>query len=491
MARPWSRRRREIRRRGRRAPGAALILALALAACGDGAARQPAPDAAAAAGGARPPNIVLVVLCSFRHDLVGATVGGAPLTPFLDRLAAEGTVFESAVAAAPWTKPATASLLTGLTPNVHELTDFFGMSQILARRRPRARVLAPAIPTLAETLAAAGWATAARVNNLQAGEFFELTRGFADQRTEHRLSTEAMVADVGSWLADRAARGDRRPFFFMLFTRHTHTPYRPAWADLRAVAGSLPPPRKEDYAAWAARVDAEVRRLVEARAEVPARLRDAWRALYDGEVRAVDRALSALPATLDRAGAGRETVVVVTADHGELFFEQGRVGHGGGLEEPLLRVPLLVWGAGVPRGLRVAAVVRSIDLHPTLLEIAGAPPADSQGESLLPFLGGSPVEPPPRSAFSSDAPRAHAVRVGRHKLVVRADGTRALYDVLADPGESRDLAAGEPELEERLRAELRRWLRQERRRREALGDAVTRRFTRQALDELRSLGYVR
>jgi len=438
------------------------------------------------------PNVVMVVLCSFRADRLGAMGYLRELTPFLDGLAAEGTLFENAVSASSWTKPSTTSLLTGLTPGVHGMMDFYRPEAIqrMDDEVMERRVLPESLETLPEALARADYDTFCRVNNVHAGDFFGLTRGCQDQVTRFGLATDQMVDDLADWL-DRRDGG--KPFFAYLFTRHVHTPYNPPYDDFRALRPDADDPPLEGFDELRQRVSEPVWRLTKAGKPVPEELRRDWTDLYDAQIPSLDRTLSRLPAVLEAAGARSNTLIVVTGDHGERFFENGRVDHGGGrLDEPVLHIPLLAWGAGVPKGRRVSQVVRSIDLAPTVLEIAGAePPALLQGETLVPLIWGSgDDEAPERSAFARAAPGSYAVRVGRYKLRVQRGRERGLFDVVADPWEKRDLLPDDPRTASRLRRELRRWLEEE----EALAAAVSHGSTRElppeVIEELKALGYL-
>lgn len=437
------------------------------------------------------PNVVLVVLCSFRADRIGAMGYHRELTPFLDELAAEGTLFENAVSASSWTKPSTTSLLSGLTPGVHGMLDFYHPER--SKQKDGApierRVLPEGIETLPSALAGADYDTFCRVNNVHAGEFFGLTRGCQDQVTRSGLGTEQMVDDLAGWL-DR--RESEEPFFAYFFTRHVHTPYHPPYEAFRALRPGVDDPPAERFRELRQDVSEQVWRLTRARQPVPEPLRRTWTDLYDAQIPDLDRALSRLPALLEKSGALSNTLIVVTGDHGDRFFEDNRVDHGGPvLDQAVLHIPLLAWGAGVPASRRVTPVVRSIDLFPTLLEITGAePPPILQGESLVPLIWSGGGEAPERPAFSRSGPGAVAVRVGRYKLRVQRGVERALFDVVADPREERNLFDQDPRTARRLGRELQRWIEEERVLARAISHASTRELPPEVIEELRALGYL-
>jgi len=467
-------------RRGRRS---AVLLALLLTAAGCGE-----PDAPASVARPLPkagaPNVVLVTLCSLRLSHTGFGGYHRPTTPFLDALAAGGTVFENAMSASSWTKPATASLLTGLTTNVHQLSDAYDVPDVQRGAVRPSRVLPDDTVTLAECLRAGGYDTACRVNNVNAGPFFNLTQGFDDVGAVFTQPTTGMIDDLAAWLATRPEPA--RPFFFLLFTRDAHHPYRPRYETFVRFARD-PPVAEDEFEPWRAELHRRVRALAARREPVPDALRRAWVDLYDAALADLDAALAALPAVLAEAGVAGRTLIVVTADHGERFFEVGAIGHGGNrLDQAVLHVPLVFNGPGIPAGRRVRGLVRTIDVFPTLAALAGvAPPAGLQGTSLAPVLGGA--EPPPASAFASNG-TAHAVRAGDWVLLRRANGREALYELRDDPFERRSRLAHEPAQAASLRRELERWRAEEAQ--HGVGVGGTRTLSPEVKRQLEALGYL-
>jgi len=185
------------------------------------------------------------------------------------------------------------------------------------------------------------------------------------------------------------------------------------------------------------------------------------RNLYDAELRQQDARLGRLLDGLEQGGHLDDTIVVLVADHGEEFFEHGGLGHARSLHQELTRVPMLLAGPGLPSGTRVEAPVSLIDLVPTLLELAGAPPLSGvNGVDLSRYWREPEAEPPKRPLYSAanhwignrGRHFKRAVRDGRYALHYDSDGAAyALFDVSTDPGEKQDLAASRPELLATLR----------------------------------------
>jgi choline-sulfatase len=367
-----------------------------------------------ATGSPSRPNVLLVTVDTLRADRLGSYGYAAAATPELDALAAAGARFESATAVAPLTAPSHASILTGLTPPRHGVRD-------------NGQALGPGAPTLAEALRSAGYVTGAFVSGFPLDRRFGLGRGFDeyDDRLPHGEDPRraAYVERAGPETTAAALRwmdsvGAGRPWFAWVHYFEPHSPYEP------------PEP-------WRARF-----------AKRP----------YDGEVAAVDAEIGALLRRLQERGARANTVVLVTADHGESLGEHGEETHGVFVYEATLRVPLILAGAGVPAGKVAGATARGIDLAPTLLDLAGAA-AIGEGRSLRPALDGTAVRDEPaygESLFTrlnlGWAP-LHAWRSGRFKLI---DAPRPeLFDLSADPGETRNVAAAHPDVVESLQRQLR------------------------------------
>lgn len=422
-----------------------IALAMAVAACAG-------PSGGSPTGGAPEgrPSFLLISLDTTRADRLGCYGFARAATPNLDRWAAEGALFENAATPVPVTLPAHASLLTGLVPNRHGV------------RNNGTYRLAEQLPTLATLLASAGYDTAAVVGAVVLDRQYGLARGFAryDDRIERTPELESAERDAASVTdAALAAAGSlRKPFLLFVHYYDPHAHYRP------------PPPFSETF-------------------------RDSP---YDGEIAYVDREIGRLRRGLEARGLLEETVVLVTADHGEGLGEHGEATHGLLLYQSTLRIPLILVAPGrVPAGVRSGVFARLTDVLPTLLELAGvAAPSGLDGRSLLPALrtASRPTEQPPWLLLESDygyeaygwAP-LRGVTDGRWKWI-RAPRPE-LYDLATDPHERTDLAGREAEAAAKLEATWRELFREDARTRPALeGPHAT--ATSERLRDLASLGYL-
>ncbi|HEY7699738.1 MAG TPA: sulfatase-like hydrolase/transferase, partial [Vicinamibacteria bacterium] len=359
-------------------------------------------------------NVILVSVDTLRADHLSCYGSGKVETPNFDRIAREGVLFERVSTVAPSTLPAHASMLTGLGPLGHGVHDNVGFH------------LREDVPTLASVLKGAGYRTGGFVGSFALSGRFGIGRGFD-------LYSEGAPKTGGRWIPER--RGEEvlgealawmelesdRPFFAFIHFYDPHRPYQPP-------AAFLPPDaRPEDESAR-----------------------------YAGEIRYVDSLVGKLLAWLDARGLSEDTILVVTADHGESLGEHGEDTHGFFLYESTLRVPLLLRAKPLPAGKRVEHLVRLIDIAPTIWELSGtAPPPGVEGVSLA--SAGGELPPLDLDAYSETfVPRLNygwselqGWRRGNFKLIQAPRSE--LYDVDADPGETRNLIDERPEVADALR----------------------------------------
>jgi arylsulfatase A-like enzyme len=409
------------------------------------------------------PNVLLITVDTLRADHLGTYGYERETSPTIDALAASGVVFDNAFAQAILSGPSHATIFTSLHTPVHGVIN-------------NGVVMDPDNLTFTELLRASGYTTAMFVSHdLMSAEFgfdqgFEVSENHPIAVHRHRhdddeedevgamAPLESLFDAVIAWLD----RPRDKPFFVWMHVQHPHMSWEP------------PPPYDTMFGESSPleRYDLQCRDTLYAHRAEKIRLNPAERtyvvAMYDGEIAYVDDQIERVLSAVRKQD--RESVVAVAADHGELLFDgadQRLVGHGHRSSEPILRVPLILHGPGVPRGPRVEPMVGLIDLAPTLLELAGiTAPKSFQGTSLVPLMHGR-SEGVRSQNFSGtihfDGRRRLAVREERWKLVckVKISWTCELFDLVADPGEQEDLAPGPRHAEEldRLRHDLRSWFR--------------------------------
>jgi choline-sulfatase len=376
------------------------------------------------------PDVFLVTIDTLRADHVGCYGYKQIETPALDGLAADGIRFNAAFTHSPITNTSHATILTGLLPSVHGVTDF-GVP------------LSPQHTTWAELLKKKGYQTAAFIgavildsNQLAPG----LDRGFdfydnfpAKPETRERWDrverrgmevvqhAEAWLNKHRTGLHSDAPHSDA-PRFVWVHLFDPHDPYEP------------PPPYSEKY-------------------------KDR---LYDGEIAYADSALGHFIAFLKKNAAYENAIVVVVGDHGEGLGEHGEETHGLFLYDATLHVPLILkTAASAHRGTVIDAQVRTTDILPTILALTNTPaPAELNGESLVPLI--TSEAQPSRALF---AETDYPLRWGWAAIrALRADNAKyieaprpELYSLASDPGELTNLfAAGSPQTQS-MQAELAKW----------------------------------
>jgi arylsulfatase A-like enzyme len=334
----------------------------------------PAPPASAPTAAAAP-NVLVYLVDTLRADRLGCYGYARPTSPSIDRFARTAVLWREGRAQSSWTRPAVASIFTGLQPPTHRAQESFD-------RLPEEAV------TLAERFATAGWQTAfistngnvsARVGFNQGWDEF---RYLAERRRnrEHHVQSAEVNDHVFDWL-DR--RDPSRPFLLVVHTSDPHDPYTPPERFRKLLAAEV--------------TDAEVgsrshiSELLSRPADEALRSRSALSALYDAEIAANDESFGRLLAALDVRGIGERTAVLLLSDHGEEFFEHGGWTHGRNLYEEQLRIPFVLRLPGrVGAGQVHPGPAEQIDVVPTLLAVAGlAPDPELPGRNLLEDLRGA------------------------------------------------------------------------------------------------------
>lgn len=391
-----------------------LCFVAAVSGWGQNPARQKSPP---------PPDVYLITIDTLRADHVGCYGYKLGETPALDALAADGIRFTQAFTHSPITNTSHITILTGLLPSVHGVTDF-GVP------------LSPRHVTAAELLKPRGYQTAAFIgavildsHSLAPG----LDRGFdlydnfpAKSESKERWGR---VERRGMEVVERAeAWFDKHrsgPHFVWVHLYDPHDPYEP------------PPPFAEKYKDH----------------------------LYDGEIAYADSALARWIAYLKKAGAYDNAIIVVTGDHGEGLGEHGEETHGLFLYDSTLHIPLILKmplrAGAAAHGSVIDAEVRTTDILPTILSAAGvAAPAELNGESLLPLMKGEASSS--RALFGeTDYPlrwgwaALRALRTANTKLI---EAPRPeLYDLQGDPKELKNLYAPDSAKALSMRADMAKW----------------------------------
>ncbi|MDZ7371767.1 MAG: sulfatase [candidate division KSB1 bacterium] len=476
------------------------------------------------------PNILLISIDSLRADHLSVYGYHRETSPHLCRLAETGRVYENAFAASNWTGSALASLLTGLYPRSHGYTH-------------QHYYLDKGGDSIASILAEQNYQTVAFSNNLYVSERTGMDAGFqafyyrgkpikkgtppvksdllrpfkavipetpkhlAKNLVDSLLPQHAVQRDDGAAATEHAfrqwlvQRQEDKPFFAYIHYQETHSPYMPPYPyrrrffgdSWRQEAACLAFDHVGYYAGKTVFHESQVRNFAD---------------LYDGAICYLDWRLGRLFDLLRRAGLYERTVILVTADHGEMFGEHNYFWHAFCLYEPLIRVPLIVRFPDWFNSGRSMELVQTNDLVPTLLEALEIPwphAGERQGQS---FLNGSSrraaliqVDNPERiicrwltrnpklsmDDFSFYCRSLDALRTSEEKLIAASDGRHEFYDLCGDPAEERNLYGTADSRIAQRQAELREWIAALRPHIASEGSQPE--FDKATWEKLRALGY--
>lgn len=438
-------------------------------------------------------NVLLISIDSLRSDHLHAYGYRRETSPVMDGIGRAGVRFDTMVSASSWTLPAHVTLLTAQPPVQHEVSS--------VRTR-----LSEEVVTLAEVLEAQGYDTAAFVSGPFLRPIYGYDQGFDvyDESVVGRgknahvgLTSPRLLRLTEDWLSAWKNRTPRQPFFVFLHMWDPHYDYAPP-----APYDTMFDP---DYDG-----DMDGSRFAKnpgVHAGMDPRDLEHIVALYDGEIRYTDEHIGRLLDTLREIGVYDETLVVVTSDHGEEFFEHGQKGHAKTLYEEIVRIPLLLqYPERVPPGQVIEEQVRLMDVAPTILGLARVPrPAgfgtgsrdEHRERDLSPWLaGGAPREAFPRLyGFSSSSlmGKQVAVRSPDTKLILyenrKGNRRREVFDLEVDSAETRNLSpvGPLPDAARRLKDEADGWV-AEMSPRQAAVDRME--LDRKQVESLRALGYV-
>jgi len=362
-------------------------------------------------------NVVLITIDTLRADHIGCYGYKQIKTPNIDGLAADGTRFERALAVVPVTLPSHSTMLTGTYPMLSGIHDFSGNK------------LSPQQPTLAAVLKQSGYSTGAVIGSAVLDSRFGLNRGFDFYYDHFEFSRleEANLDEMerpGNVVADLAldwlGKNSSKKFFLWMHLYDPHYPYRP------------PEPYSREYAAHP----------------------------YDGEIAFADEQVGRILRFLKEKGLYRNTLIVLSGDHGESLGEHGEKTHGFFVYNATMHVPLIIRlpAGAAPR--TVSDPVSLVDLMPTVLAAIGLEiPSQVQGRSLLPQLRGDKPDLPRQLYGETFLPRLHfnwsELRATENAKYHFIDAPKPeLYDLAKDPGEEHNLASDKKAVAEEMRSKL-------------------------------------
>lgn len=384
----------------------------------------PIQDGAKIAGnGEAAQNVVIYLIDTLRYDKLGIYNPKSSVpTPNIDAFAKDATLYEAAYDPENWTKPSTATILTGLYPETHQA------------KTDEAKLPASA-KMISEQLKENGFKTGSFIANGYVSDAFGFKKGWDFYtnyiREEKNTDAENLVKDSLAWIDQQ--KGQR--FFAYIHTIDPHVPYGAPgeWKEKFFKGGKYDGPIKPQ-ATGEQLADIKTGKL-----EINERDKRYLEALYDGEVAYNDSEFGNLIKGLKERGLYDNTLIVVLVDHGEEFWDHGSVGHGHSVYEELVHSPLILRYPGkIAAGRRLPQVVSVADVVPTVLDVLGVKPMEGiEGYSFADTFDGT-GDPHPRAGVSDFLFRKKSIRVGRyHWITVGRHGE--LYDVEKDPQEKKNL----------------------------------------------------
>ncbi len=431
----------------------AIVLLVASVTISLDAVRERKASGALGASRQGAPNIIFIVLDTVRRASLSMYGYPRPTSPEMERWAGRGVRFEHAMATASWTLPSHASMFTGKFPSQMSA----GWLTPLDTRDP----------VLAERLRDSGYLTAGFVANLlYCNRSFGLARGFvhyedyrispgeflinssigralSENRLLRRITGWYDIAgrkpgeDITSRFLDWQSHQTDRPYFAFLNYFDAHQPYFPP----AALANQFGPTAGRNYdllelRPYMGKIDDPAEHLTPAQVQ-------AEQNAYDATLAYLDREMDRLLTTLEKQGTLSNTIVVITADHGEQFGEHGLFDHGNSLYRFATEVPLMILGPGVPAGSSVDQPVSLRDLPATILEMAGTGATTLPGQSLQRLWNTDRVTTPGPVLSETSGPspnrRFQSTVSGGFHAIWSADSVE-LYDFANDPAETANLA---------------------------------------------------
>ena len=403
------------------------------------------------------PNIIVIVVDALRADHLPFYGYPKDTAPFLNKLSEHSSVFVHSYSASNWTVPSVGSILTSLYPFQHRVNtgNPTRVEEGEGNKHFAVSALADSITTMAEILKSSGYHTFGTSSNF----FVSPERGYAqgfEFFCKFPMKTDAEV--IHTKLAEWEGEMRKGPYFLYVHYTDVHIPYhrRAPWYE----------PGKSK--------------------------RDDFISAYDSNIPYIDSKIETL---YRRLNWGHDTILVVTADHGDEFWEHGYRGHNRNLFNGSLCVPLLIYlPEGERAGRRIEPNVSSLDILPTLCDYIGRKPDPQfEGRSLLPAMRGKAeylVGRPIYAYVERGSRRFRCILRDNWKLIMTPEGNKSfLFDLKTDPDEKRNLAEKAQHTDRRL-AMAREYRQFEKNSRKYEQKMVDMEFTRKQIEELKALGYI-
>lgn len=397
-------------------------------------------------------NVILLTIDTLRRDVIGCYGGKGGLTPFIDSIQDRCIRFNNALSTGPYTQAAFPGILTS--------SYYLEYGPKIPRNLPKERVL------ISEVLNKHGILTAGFHSNAYLCSFFGWNRGWDTyydsmdvEVTDEVPYIKASVlnAKVAAWLSKQ--KGDK-PFLLWLHYMDVHEPYVPERKYVDAVDPSIDLTDDKMFALFK---DVVLKRDVSDKKTV-----ELLKKLYLAHLREIDEATKEFFGILEKMGLLEDSVIIITADHGDEFGEHGGLSHDGKMYSELLNVPLIIFDPSLTKGQVSETLVSNIDVPPTIAHLFGLEPVKTfAGHSLL------PIEDYPVKGIYGEAKEkrgAHEKEDAKALYYYREDNLKIIYheendfwevyDLKEDPGELKNIVDTSPkteELKKKLQPRIGRW----------------------------------
>ncbi len=471
---------------GRLLAGITLALML-LAACGEGR-KNPVEDNALPGvtlqddNSKHDFNIVLITIDTLRADHLSCYGYERNTSPNIDKIAEEGIIYKSAIAPCSWTAPSMASLFTSLYPINH------GVRQgIFYKPKETKHILADELTTLAEILKAHGYTTFGVSTNMQLNKKRGFAKGFDYFKCQYKQAFAPSVnKTIFSW---EAKIKSSNKFFLWAHYMDPHGPYhaRPPWYAQYTSKTST-------RLALSGKNTDEIKEYIPILKKDPQALSNLI-AIYDSEINFVDYYIGKL---FQRLKLDNNTLIIITADHGEEFFEHDQFTHGHNLFQETIRIPLIVKLPGNSQKKVVERLVNLVDIMPTITELLNIiPPEQTLGKSLLKREGA--LFEIKKAVYSEDAPEytfSELDYMSTLKIIMTPEWkyiydynnkTGQLYNLKSDPSELNNLIDKETTKADQLKKQLFKWVSNSKR---YYSKGHSLQPTPEEIERLKALGYI-
>jgi arylsulfatase A-like enzyme len=451
-------------------------------------------------------NILLIVSDALRADALGC-YGGEAETPNIDKLAARGVLFENAYSNAPWTLPSSVALFSGNYPSAYGHSIGQVIDSVVEKRF---YIISESEFLLAEELRDRGYDALYSFEN-EIPKRSNILQGLVDISEQITLTpkqSQEVIQSIEFNTKDKRYRQNGplfyylmntgRNFFIMKWIADPHSLYLPPAKFKRKIDVDTSQLTKEIgfyQRLGSANKEPEILNIQEVGPTLNEH--ELWyvKQLYLKEVESVDERIGQILKALEYNRANENTIVVFTSDHGEGFGEHGKFFHGNVYYEEMVHVPLIISGPGVVKGKRIRSLVSHIDLMPTLSDLLKADcMLDAQGESYLSALVDGEELSSDRTVYLIGG-KGDALRFRNYKFISMSREDEELYDLFSDPEERIDISNQEPEKVQEFRLFLSKMRQENIRRKEEnmkdVDDATLDRVSRETIEKMKALGYIK